>query len=277
MVRVTSERPPERPPERRRRIAIATAPNLRDLGGWPTADGGRTRSGAVYRSAELSRLHGEDLAAFVGLDVGTVFDLRTAAEVAQQPDALPEDIRYVTLDVLADAEHAAPAELQRIFEDPAQASEYLRQGQAERYFESAYRGFVTLPSATHAYAALFDAIATSDSPVLYHCTTGKDRTGWATAVLFLLCGVPEEHVWEEYLLTNSELLPAVQPWLDQFEAAGGDPALLMPIVGVQESYLGSALDEMRTTYGTVEAYVTDGLGLRAETVQALRERLVGSD
>ena len=271
MCRVTSERPSPQ----RTRIAIATAPNLRDLGGWPTADGRRTRSGVVYRSAELSRLHGEDLAAFVELDVDTVFDLRTAAEVAGQPDALPEDTRRVTLDVLADAQHAAPAELQRIFEDPSKANEYLREGQAETYFERAYRAFVTLPSAREAYASLFEAIATADSPVLFHCATGKDRTGWATAVLFLLCGVPEEHMWEEYLLTNTELLPALQPWLDQFEAAGGDPALLVPVLGVQESYLAAALDEMRTTYGSVEAYVIEGLGVSPETVAALRERLVG--
>ena len=82
-------------------------------------------------------------------------------------------------------------------------------------------------------------------------------------------------MWEEYLLTNTELLPALQPWLDQFEAAGGDPALLVPVLGVQESYLAAALDEMRTTYGSVEAYVIQGLGLSPETVAALRERLVG--
>ena len=63
---------------------------------------------------------------------------------------------------------------------------------------------------------------------------------------------------EEYLLTNTELLPMVQPWLDQFAAGGGDPQLLMPILGVQESYLGAALAQMEESYGTVEDYLTTG-------------------
>jgi len=260
--------------ERRTRIAIATAANLRDLGGWPTHDGGHVRSGAVYRSAELSRLHGDDLAAFAELGVRTVYYLRTTAEIAHQPDALPEDLEPVHLDVLADAQHAAPAELQQIFEDPSRANEFLREGQAERYFESAYRGFVTLDSARSAYARLFEGVAAADGPVLYHCATGKDRTGWATAVLFLLLGVPDDQVLEEYLLTNTELLPMVQPWLDQFAAGGGDPELLMPVLGVQESYLEAALGQMEESFGTVEDYVTTGLGLSPSTLEALRTRLL---
>jgi protein-tyrosine phosphatase len=260
--------------DRRTRLAIATAPNLRDLGGWRTADGHHVRTGVVFRSAELSRLHGDDLAAFGRLDVRTVFDLRTTAEVTSQPDALPDGTPWVHLDVLADADHAAPAELQRIFSDPALASEQLVDGQAERYFESAYRGFVTLPSARSAYAQLFQGMAAADGPVLYHCATGKDRTGWATAVLFQLLGMPDDVVMEEYLLTNAELLPAVQPWLDQFRDSGGDPALLMPVLGVQASYLEAALEEMRTTYGTVEEYAGTALGLSPVLIDALRTRLL---
>ena len=258
----------------RSRISIATAANLRDLGGWPTAGGGQVRSGVVFRSAELSRLHGEDLAAFGELGVRTVFDLRTSAEIAQQPDVLPDGLDPVHLDVLADAQHAAPAELQNLFEDPSRANEFLREGQVEPYFEAAYRDFVTLASARSAYRRLLEGIATAQAPALYHCATGKDRTGWATAVLLLLLGVPEEQVREDYLLTNTEVLPMVQPWLDQFAAAGGDPELLMPVVGVQESYLDAALAQMEESFGTLEDYLLDGLGLSPATLATLRERLI---
>jgi protein-tyrosine phosphatase len=261
-------------PDRRTRLAIASAPNLRDIGGRPTRDGGTIRTGMVYRSAELSRLHGEDLDAFGKLDVRTVFDLRTAAEVTSHPDALAEGTRSVCLDVLADADHAAPAELQQIFADPSRASGLLRDGQAETYFEEAYRGFVSLPSARNAYGQLFEGIAEADGPVLFHCATGKDRTGWATAVLFQLLGVPEEEIMEEYLLTNTELLPMIQPWFDQFRENGGDPRLLIPVLGVQASYLEAALGEMRANFGTVEEYAASGLGLSPETIDSLRTALV---
>ena len=260
--------------ERRARLAIATAANLRDLGGWPTSDGGQVRSRVVYRSAELSRLHGEDLAAFAELGVRTVYDLRTAAEVAHQPDALPDGTPSEVLDVLDDAQHAAPAELQKIFEDPSRANEFLRDGQAQQYFETAYRAFVTLPSAKSAYHRLFEGLVAAEGPVLYHCTTGKDRTGWATAVLFRLLGVPEEQILEEYLLTNTELLPMVQPWMDQFAAGGGDPQLLMPILGVQESYLDAAFAQMEESFGGVEDYLVSGLDLSPDVIDALREKLI---
>ena len=264
-------------PGRRTRIAIATAPNLRDLGGRPTVAGGHVRPATVYRSGELSRLEGEDLATFGELGIDTVYDLRTAAEVAHRPDVLPDGHRPVHLDVLGDARHAAPAELQRIFEDPSLADEFFREGQAERYFEASYRSFVTLPSARTAYRRLLEGIAEADGPVLFHCATGKDRTGWITAVLFHLLGVPADEVLAEYLLTNVDLLPAVQPWMDRFAAGGGDPDLLMPILGVQESYLAAALDQVKESHGTVEDYARDGLGLSPATIDALHERLVDPD
>jgi protein-tyrosine phosphatase len=260
--------------EERDRIVIATAPNLRDLGGWPTSDGHRVLPGRVFRSAGLSGLEGEDLEAFAALGIRTVYDLRTAAEVEEQPDVLPDgtDLKYA--DVLADAQHAAPAELRQIFADSAAATQLLGDGQAERYFEQAYRDFVSLPSAKVAYRELFEGIAKADEPVLFHCATGKDRTGWATAALFLLLGVPEDAVLEEYLLTNTDLLPTLQHWLDAFRDNGGDPDMLLPILGVQPSYLEAALEEVRREYGDIESYFSEGLGLSPVTIAALRTRLL---
>lgn len=261
--------------EPRVRIAIPTAPNLRDLGDWPTRDGGRTRSGLVFRSAELSGLSGEDLTTFAELGIRTVCDLRTTHEIDDQPDLLPEGLSPTHLDVLADQDNAAPAEIREMFAQPTLAGELLGDGQAERYFEHAYRDFVTLDSARSAYGQLFRAIADAEGePLLFHCATGKDRTGWATAALLLLLGVNEADVMEEYLQTNTDLLPMIQPWLDQFREVGGDPELLRPIVGVQESYLESALEQMRASYGDIEGYFTQGLGLSEETVATLRAYLV---
>ena len=229
----------------------------------------------MFRSAELSGLTGDDLGTFGELGIRTVCDLRTTHEIDDQPDVLPEGLGITHLDVLADKENAAPAEIREMFAQPALASELLGDGQAERYFEQAYRDFVSLPSARAAYAQLFQAIADADgAPLLYHCATGKDRTGWSTAALLLLLGVSKEDVMEEYLQTNTDLLPMIQPWLDQFRAVGGDPELLRPIVGVQESYLEAALEEVRSSYGDIEGYFTRGLGLSHETVAKLRAYLV---
>jgi protein-tyrosine phosphatase len=107
-------------------------------------------------------------------------------------------------------------------------------------------------------------------PALFHCTTGKDRTGWAAASLLSLLGVSEEEVMREYLLTNEQLVPRLQPVLDQFKAAGGDPELLMPVVGVRREYLDAAFDEMHTRFGSLEGYFADGLGIDAAAQQELK-------
>lgn len=256
-------------------IGITTAPNLRDVGGWPTRGGGHVRTGLVYRSAGLGGLHGADLVAFAELDIRTVYDLRTADEIAAHPDTLPPDIGAVALDVLADSTQEAPAELYRLLEEPALAESVLGNGKAEGMFATAYRDIVGLPSALAAYRQLFDGLADpARRPALYHCTTGKDRTGWATAALLLLLGVPEDVVREEYLLTNTALLPTLKPILDRFEQRGGDPQLLMPVLGVRPGYLEVAMDEMHTRFGSIEGYFTDGLGVSGDTQATLRDALV---
>ena len=95
--------------------------------------------------------------------------------------------------------------------------------------------------------------------------------------MLMLLGVPDDVVMQEYLLTNDELLPALKPVFDNFESMGGDPELLLPVFGVRKEYLEAALDEMGRRYGTIEGYFTEGLGLDANVLQALRDAFIESD
>lgn len=256
-------------------IAIPSVPNLRDIGGYPTRGDRRVRMGQLYRSTDLNHLQGDDMAVFAGLGIRTVFDLRTAAERGAQPDHLPESTELVVCDVLADSTTAAPAQLADVLGNPAVAEELLGGGKAVRLFETAYREMISLPSARAAYRRLFTTLSEgARRPALFHCTTGKDRTGWAAAATLLLLGVSEHDVVSDYLLTNRDLLPSLKPYFDQFAAAGGDPELLRPVLGVETIYLQTALDEMRSRYGTIERYFDEGLGIDADGRRALRARLV---
>jgi protein tyrosine/serine phosphatase len=73
--------------------------------------------------------------------------------------------------------------------------------------------------------------------------------------------------------TQAYVLPALQPLLNQFKSIGGDPELLMPVVGVRKEYLETALDEMHKRYKTVDGYFSQGLGLDAVTIGKLRDKL----
>ena len=256
-------------------IPIPGVPNLRDLGGWPTRDGGRVRHGLVYRAAEPFTLDDEGRCEFAALGVRTVYDLRSAAECERKPDTVPDGAQRVLCDVMADSTHGAPVHVAQLLENPTKADELLAGGKSVFLFERGYRELIDLPSAQVNYCTFFKGLADeANRPALFHCTTGKDRTGWAAAALLMLLGVSDDDVMRDYLLTNEELMPVMKKVLDQFTAAGGDPELLLPVVGVESDYLDAALDEMRTKYGTVEDYFTHALGVDTTIQQSLRAAFV---
>ena len=255
-------------------IPIAGLANLRDLGGWPVGGGRRVRRGLLFRSTDLDRLDASGLATIGALRLRTVIDLRTAAERRDKPDRDPPGAAGVVCDVLGDAPDAAPAQLPRIMADPANAGAILGGGKAVALFEHGYREIVALPSAVAAYRAFVALLADPDRrPLLFHCSTGKDRTGWAAAITLTLLGVSADDISRDYLLTNDQLLPALRPVLDRFAAAGGDPALLGPVLGVQSCYLEAAYDEARLRYGSMEGYLADGLRISDDLRRRLREDL----
>ncbi len=248
--------------------------NLRDLGGWAAADGRTVKAGLLYRSADFRALSADDVPAYEALGVRTVYDFRSAGERDASPDPTFDGATTVGLDVLADSSMAIPANLAEFFSDPAlvaKAGEQLSGGRAVDAIRSTYRDLVTLPSARAAYRSFFGGLVEAGGPSLFHCTAGKDRTGWAAAAFLTLLGVSRDDVLTDYLLTNDRLVPSLQPIFDKFAAAGGDPDLLLPVFGVREEFLVAAFDEVDTTHGSIESYFGDALGIDADAQAALRE------
>lgn len=258
-----------------RRVAVTSVPNTRDLGGLPV-DGGVFASGQVFRSSALGAVSEADARVLIDLGVSTVYDLRTEAERATEPDSLPGPARLVHLDVLADANLSVAALIGKLRNDTGALNELLGDGSIQQMLTESYRDFIRLPSAITAYREFFLGLADArrEGAALFHCTAGKDRTGWAAASLLTLLGADEQTVRADYLQTNDDLLPAFAPLFESAAAKGVDPGLLQGVFGVQVSYLDAALEEIETHYGAVENYFADGLGLRGETIDALRERFV---
>ena len=256
-------------------ILLRTLPNLRDAGGWPTADGRRVRTGVLFRSTALDRLDDADAATLAALGIRCVVDFRTRVERESRPDRVLEGVRTLLEDVLADSAIAVPAQMEAFFRSPATALQFLERGDGHEAMRNAYREFITLPSARRGLSSFSRLLLDeSDLPVLYHCTTGKDRTGWATAALLTLLGVSEEDVYREYLLTNEQLLPALEPLFRRFEEHGAPRELLVPVLGVDRSYLDEAFTTMRAEFGTIESYFADGLGIGPDDQERLRELLL---
>ena len=253
-------------------LGIESVSNLRDLGGYKTSDGTTVAGKLVYRSNQLYNISDKDMEKIAGLDLKVDFDLRTALERDAKPDELPAGVKYVSLDVMADAGQAGPVLLDQLFSDPEAANAALGGGKAEALFIASYRQFISLPSAQESLRSLFLSLGDQEQlPALFHCTTGKDRTGWAAAVLLTILGVPKETVMEDYLRSNDYILPMYQKVIDDFVAAGGDASIPQAILGVKQEYLEAAFDEVNVKYGTIENYFSQGLGIDASQQKALRD------
>lgn len=251
--------------------ALASVPNLRDVGGRRTHDGARVRTGLLYRSSALHGLDPTGGSILLDLGIRTVYDLRTAHERTADPDRLAPSVEYVAADVIGEGAVGGPAELMAMLSSPEAARAGLGDGRGVELWRRHYRQFVSLDSARAAYGRLFADLADGDrGPVLVHCTTGKDRTGWAAAALLLLLGVSHGEVMDDYLLSNDLLRPLVEPILAGFAARGSDPELLRPILTVRPAYLEAALDEAHASFGSIEDYFAAGLGIDSAGQARLR-------
>ncbi|GIG40746.1 tyrosine-protein phosphatase [Cellulomonas phragmiteti] len=255
-------------------VASDALANLRDIGGRPTADGRTVRRGLAYRSAELRAPAIAHDPVVTALGVRTVVDLRTGAERAVLPDVLPAGARGRHADVLALHPQAPAADLGEILQRPQEAEAVLTALDPAAQMVRTYVDLVVGDAGRAGYAALLrHLLDPTGSPVLYHCTAGKDRTGWATTVLLLTAGVDEAGARAEYLAVNPAVRAMYAPLLQQFAAVGGDPALLVPLLEVREEYLDAALDAVDAHFGSFDGYLRQGLGLSDAEVEALRATL----
>jgi protein-tyrosine phosphatase len=257
---------------------IPSIPNLRDLGGHIAQDGKCVRKGLLYRSEQLGHITDAEMPDFAKLGLKKIYDLRTAAERAELSDRVPDGAVKVVVDVLADQTGAGPAQLLHLLDDPQHANAQLGGGKIAQQFADSYRQFITLPSAQTGFSRMFTELADADNlPALFHCTTGKDRTGWAAAAILTLCGVSAEDVLADYLLSNTFILPEYQAMIDKYVALGVEKEILLSILGVRQEYLEASFQEMREQFGSIETYFDAGLGIKAAGQQALREQFLTQD
>lgn len=258
---------------------VPALPNLRDLGGWSTADGRTVRSGELFRSTDLRNVADDPQAALAVLDLRTIYDLRSAAEREALPDPAIAGVTEVPLDVLADDKQTIPGNLNKVLADPTIVAQFTEQAAGKstdflaEYITGTYRSLVSMPSAKSSYRRFYLGLLGEDpAPALFHCTTGKDRTGWAAAAFLSLMGVDRDDVFHDYLQTNERLLPSLAPLFDEFADAGGDPEILRPVLGVRAEYLDTAFGEMEKEYGDVAGYFAQALGIDAAGQDRLRDR-----
>ena len=240
-------------------VPLAGGSNFRDLGGYRTRDGRTVRRGAVFRSAHLGGLTDDDRTALARLGVRTIVDLRGVAEAAETPhliDGLPCRV------VGAHIEPGVGERIRGAVADGTATPHLMMEFLTDHYRDYPRRcapGFRTL------FATLSDG---THRPLVFHCTAGKDRTGFASALLLSLLGVPWETVMEDYLRTNDLWTGHIgrYPELDIDTRAA--------IVEARTPYLEAAFDVVRGDFGGPEAFAERALGLDAAARLRLQAELL---
>jgi protein-tyrosine phosphatase len=240
-------------------VPLEGGSNFRDLGGYLTADGRTVRRGAVFRSAHLGGLTDADRLAIGRLGVRTVVDLRGVDEAAETPH------RIDGLECRIVGAHIEPGVGEKIRGALADgsANPFVMMGFLTDHYRDYPRrcapGFRTL------FATLSDG---AHRPLVFHCTAGKDRTGFASALLLTLLGVPWETVMEDYLRTNDLWIGHIGrfPELDIDTRAA--------IIEARTPYLEAAFEVVRSDFGGPEAFAEKALGLDAKARDRLKADLL---
>lgn len=241
-----------------RHLALQGASNFRDLGGYPTADGRTTRWRQIFRSNHLGQLTAADIEIVRALGVRSAFDFRGVEERAAGVCVMGE-IAVHSLPIEPTVVAALRAELARGRLTAAGALELMRES---------YRNYVRHNTAS--FRSLFGHLLEDRAPLVIHCTAGKDRTGFASALILQALGVADEVIAEDYLLTNRH-------YRRDASNASDLPADVLDAIGkVETSYLAAAFEAIGREYGDLETYLRDGLKLGAPERTALKARYLQS-
>jgi len=272
----SSQAPPPATPERH--VALDGQPNFRDLGGYETTDGRTVKWGQVYRSGELPRLSDDDVAKLEELEIQTVVSFLTEAEIeARGPDRLPNGVEEVAL----------PMEAGNLGDLTAVVNEARRTGDFSKVpadiNPDIHRRLMV--EAGEYYAALLREIAEpANRPLVFHCSHGVHRTGTGTAILLSALGVPWETIREDYLLSNTYRQEEMDHRLAQLRDLHAENTGVAPeevdttnmdaFYILRGAYIDAALEQAVEDYGSMEAYIRDGLGISDEEVEQLRSQLL---
>ena len=240
-------------------VPLKGGSNFRDLGGYRTNEGRTVRRHAVFRSAHLGALTNEDRSALSKIGVRTIVDLRGVSEAAETPHLIDGVACRV---VGAHIEPQLGDKIRVAVADGSATPHLMMQYLTDHYRDYPRRcapGFRTL------FATLSDG---THRPLVFHCTAGKDRTGFASALLLTLLGVPWDTVMDDYLRTNDLWTGHIGRYTEL------DIDTRAAIVEARTPYLEAAFDVVRQDFGGPEVFAEKALGLDAKARERLKADLL---
>ena len=253
------------------------APNFRDLGGLPAADGRHIRYGRLLRCGHLSYITPADGQTLLNdYSLQTVVDLRTSREMARRPDTELPGVTYVHCPIFEQPAEGVTRENESDYDPIASAIEMAErmEGDAHGHMAELYKVFFEEEGIRH-YREFFDVLlGQTEGSVLWHCTMGKDRCGTAAILTETALGVPADLILADYLYTNDRLQDITADKMAQGIARGATPELMEQLRimdSVHEDYFKVITDCAEALSGSLLQFVQEQLGMTGEKLARLRE------
>ncbi len=257
---------PEAPsPASTRLIALDGQANFRDLGGYDAAGGRHVKPGEIFRSGELSHLDASDYRRIADLGIRTVFDLRTDDERRAEPTRWGAG----HVETFVAAKNGAIFSSDALLDHGRPSAAKAREAMLALYREMPDQYAPELK-------AIFADLLTHQTPLLVHCTAGKDRTGLAAALILTALGTPRDEVLKDYALSNRFVTAAIIGQTQTGHAMLGrlPPDVVGALLAADPAYLEASFAAINHEYGSTDNYFKTKLSLGPAQIAALRANLL---
>ncbi len=255
-------------------IPLQGTPNFRELGGYPTKCGRHIAYGKFFRSGVLSYLTQQDWAQIQKLNIATIVDFRRAPERHAETTKLPANTSITIIESPIDS-----GDHRNTFKSLLDNNQFTVDA-AQQIMRN-----INIDLALHTqstYKQFLDSIfklKDTDS-ILFHCSAGKDRTGFAAALILMCLNVDSETIYHDYLLSLNYFKPQeslhhfIKNWAGNIPEGQYQPDAFLKMLGVQQDYLQAAFDAIDQHYSSTEEYLEDCYGLGSIKLEQFRNRFL---
>ncbi len=273
--------------------------NARELGGIRLGDGRRVRRGLLLRTGRLFDASAEDLRRLrEDYKLALILDMRDESEVRRTPDPEIPGVKWVHTPIIDFdfMKKSIAAKLQGHQEPPPEvapdrydmettldrmlwmAREGLKKGDADPGLGTAYASYLDCPLGREKLGLFFHELAANDrGATLWHCFTGKDRTGIAAGLILEVLGADWETIAEDYETSNLYYTQEVEELEEILRRKGAEEELIAPIcgfAGVYRPMLAAAWDYLNREWGGAVGYLTGACGVSEEELETIRARYI---
>lgn len=265
------------------RLKYKKLTNTRDLGGMRTADGRTIKSGKLIRSGKLSKIPPKTVLALREAGVTTIVDLRIENERSASPDVEIEGSRYIHLPILCVPTMGITSDY-HLFETIEKESARVKKegdrikrefGSIDNYMKETYRSILFQPESRAGLRKFLDLVLEEEGCILWHCASGKDRAGICAMLIEALLGVPEDAIYEDYMLSGKYWRKRYL--LNKTVLAVGPVSLrlkriLFGFMRIRREYLECIITEMKEKYGSIIGYAKSCLQVTDREIEILRDK-----